>query len=484
MKLVTGAQMAEIDRRTIHDYGLGGEILMETAGRAVSNWLHRRGCQRVAFLCGPGNNGGDGLVAARAFAERGGRPQVFLLAEPERYSGEAAANLRRAEAWQLPLRPWSELPSDWNEYDFVVDALFGTGLKRSLEAPLQAQLQGLPRRRTLAVDIPSGLDSASGQPLGGFAVRAVTTLTFGLPKLGQVLQPGPEYCGEVEVVSIGFPPALLNSDEWPGTLVTAALVRQWIPQRDARWHKGKSGRVLLLAGSVHYPGAALLCALGALRGGAGLVYVCVPPELVSPLMAVAPEAIPVPRSRLEDMLGQVDAWCVGPGLGPDEDTLDTVRSLLAKQTPPVVVDADALRALPERPGASTLLTPHHGELARLLRSSATDIERDRLGAALRAARQYGAAVLLKGAPTLVVTAQGGFLVSDTGTPVLAQGGSGDVLSGLAAALLAEGLSCATAGAAAAYLHGLAGRLGEVPAGLGARNLAELLPQARARVERD
>jgi ADP-dependent NAD(P)H-hydrate dehydratase / NAD(P)H-hydrate epimerase len=484
--------MAELDRRTIQEFGLDGQVLMETAGRSLAGWLCRRLANnaRVAFLCGPGNNGGDGLVAARAWADRGGVSDVFLAARPDRYTGDAERNLRRAEAWGLRLRPWEECPRDWGDYGFIVDALFGTGLTRKLDHPLLNVIDGLPVERTLAADIPSGVHGDTGQILGG-AVRAVATLTFGLPKLGLLLHPGAGHVGALEVVPIGFPPRLLQDETWPGTWITPQVAREWLPQRGADSHKGTSGRTLIVAGSRRYPGAACLATLGALRGGAGLVYVYAPSSVLETVLAIAPEAIPIQAAGdehcsqtdlgpLQKLLQSMNSWCIGPGLGNYEETLTLVSRLLRETSTPVVVDADALRALPPKVGVHALLTPHHGELSRMVHTSVSDIERDRLGVAVRAARNYGSTVLLKGVPTLVATGSGNYVLASSGTPVLAQGGSGDVLTGLATALLAQGLPVLEAGGLAAYLHGVAGELGGVPVGLGARAVAELIPRAWAR----
>jgi len=487
MRLVTGAQMAEIDRRTIHDFGLDGQVLMEVAGRSLAEWLGRH-CPtgaRVAFLCGPGNNGGDALVAARAWADLGGEAECFLLGQE--YRGDAALNLERARRWKLPLRPWEEVPSDWARYSWVVDGLFGTGLSRALGDDLARVIESLPGERTLAIDIPSGVHSATGQVLGK-AVRAVATLTFGLPKLGQLLPPGNQYCGCLEVVPIGFPRSLTESDEWPGQWITSDWCRRHLPRRGWDTHKGKSGRVLVVAGSSRYPGAAVLATLGALRAGAGLVYTLAPARVLEAVMHHAPEAIPLCTSHpdhwtLADqshLQAGYDVALVGPGLGQHEEVARASRALLESFSGPMVVDADGLRTLSEGSLALSprvLLTPHVGELSRLTRLRAPEIEADRLQAALKAARNYRCCVLLKGASTLVTTPGGSFLLSNQGTPVLAQGGSGDVLAGVAAALIGQGLAALEAGGLAAELHGRASRLAEVPAGLGARALCEWIPRA-------
>ena len=466
MRIVNAKQMQEIDRRTSEKYGLDGQILMELAGRCVSDWLQSR-CPggRVAFLCGPGNNGGDGLVAARAW---GGKAVVFCLS-PE-LKGDALRNLERARAWGLEIRPLSEFSAQG--FDWVVDALFGTGLNRVLDLHLD-----LPRERTVSVDIPSGIHADTGQVLG-WAVAPAATITFGPPKLGQLLAD----CGELIIEPIGFPRFLLESDEWPGQWMTPSLAGQWLPRRDASSHKRNVGKVLVVAGSARYPGAGALATLGALRAGAGLVFTYGPASLRLPL-----EAIPLAScgdclgsgdlQPLLEHLKEVDALCIGPGLGQAPETLEVVRTLLERSSAPAVVDADALGALPERLSPRILLTPHAGELSRLLRVKASELEKDRLRYAVQAARNFNCTVLFKGAATLVATAGGRYVVSTEGTPVLAQGGSGDVLSGICAALLGQGLDALEAGGLGAYLQGKAGHLSGVSAGLGAEALAGWLPTA-------
>ena len=480
MKIVSAKQMGEIDRRSSAEFGLDAQILMELAGRCVSDWLHARAPgSRVAFLCGPGNNGGDGLVAARAWADRGGCARVFLMSEE--LKGDALLNLQRARSWKLDIRPIQEFGADG--FDWFVDALFGTGLSRPLNLPL---VEWLPVQKTVAVDIPSGLHADTGQVLGQ-AVRAGATITFGPPKLGQLL--GAEHCGELVVEPIGFPRFLLESEEWPGQWVTADVAREWLPGRGAASHKRNTGKVLVVAGSARFPGAGALATLGALRCGAGLVFSYGPSCIRLPL-----EAIPLVSrgdclgaADVEPILNQleeVDALCLGPGLGDHPETLEAVREILEKNPQPAVVDADALRGLPEQLSPRVLLTPHAGELGRMLRVKAAELEKDRLRYAVQAARNFNCTVLFKGAATLVASPGGRYAVSTQGTPVLAQGGSGDVLSGICAALLAQDLGALEAGALGAYLQGAAGRLSGVEAGLGAEALAGWLPAAWTQIASD
>lgn len=478
MKIVSAKQMQEIDRRTSAELGLDAQILMELAGRCVSDWLFERSPGgRVAFLCGPGNNGGDGLVAARAWVDLGGRARVYLMTEE--LKGDALLNLQRARAWKLDLQPIEEFRADG--FDWFVDALFGTGLSRPLNLPL---VELLPREKTLAVDIPSGLHADTGQVLGQ-AVRAQTTITFGPPKLGQLL--AGEHCGELVVEPIGFPRFLLESEEWPGQWMTSELARRWLPGRGPNSHKRNTGKVLVVAGSARFPGAGGLATLGALRSGAGLVFSYGPAGMRLPL-----EAIPLASrgdylskgdvAPILKQLEEVDSLCLGPGLGDSPETLEAVREILERNPLPAVVDADALRALPEQLSPRVLLTPHAGELGRMLRVKAAQLERDRLRSAVQAARNFNCSVLFKGAATLVASPGGRYAVSTQGTAVLAQGGSGDVLSGICATLLGQGLEALEAGALGSYLQGTAGRLSGIRAGLGAEALAGWLPAALTHLE--
>lgn len=495
MKVVTAAEMAAVDRRTIQELGLPGSVLMETAGRAVAHACvrHWPAARRVAILCGPGNNGGDGFVAGRTLQRLGRHVQLVLVgASPDTLKGDAALHARVfARSGGSVLGALEAL----GPAELVVDALFGTGLRRPLEGPPAQAVawmaqSGLP---VVAADIPSGICSDTGRVMG-VAVRASRTVTMGLPKIGLLLQPGASHAGAVEVAEIGFPASELGSDSFPGEVLDAALGRALLPPRPPTAHKGSCGTVLLVAGSRQYRGAALLAAEGALRSGAGLVMVAGPPEVRDTVAATLREALalplPSPQGHLEPadlavllpVPERVRALCVGPGLAGDSSTHEAVRQLLAKTDLPVVVDADALRAVadrgPLRPGA--ILTPHPGELSALAGVSVEELESDRVGWARRCAERYGAVLVMKGAPTVVAEPGGRFWINTSGGPVLAQGGTGDVLAGAAAGFLAQGLEPARAACAAVHLHGLAGdlcarELG--PRGVLAGEVARALPRA-------
>lgn len=502
MKVVTAAEMAGIDRRTIQELGLPGAVLMETAGRAVAHACVRQwpSARRMAILCGPGNNGGDGFVAGRTLQRLGCAVRLVLVgAGLEDLKGDAALHAG------VFLRGGGAIlgaPEELGPADVVIDALFGTGLRRPLEGAAAAAVRwigdsGLP---VVAADVPSGICSDTGRVLG-VAVRASRTVTMGLPKIGLLLHPGAAHAGVVEVAEIGFPARELAADTLPGELLTASLVHGLLPQRPPTAHKGSCGTVLLVAGSRQYRGAPLLAAEGALRSGAGLVIVAGPPEVRDTIAATLREALtlllPSPQGHLEPddlasllpLSERVRALCVGPGLSGDSATHEAVRQLLAKTDLPVVMDADALRAVadrgPLRPGV--ILTPHPGEMSALAGVPVSELESDRVGWARRCAARYGAVLVMKGAPTVVAEPGGRFWINTSGGPVLSQGGTGDVLAGAAAGFLAQGLEPAQAACAAVHLHGLAGdlcarELG--PRGVLAGEVARALPQALRTVLQD
>lgn len=495
MKVVSAAEMAAIDRRTIDELGLPGSVLMETAGRAVARAClrHWPRASRIRVLSGPGNNGGDGFVAARTLQALGRDVVVALVgARVDALKGDAA--LHAGAFARFGGRIVGD-PADLGPGDLVVDALFGTGLRRPLAGDAAAavawiEASGMP---VVAADIPSGICSDTGRVLG-LAVRASRTVTMGLPKIGLLLHPGAAHAGVLEVAEIGFPASDLSRESLPGALLTAASVRPLLPLRPPTSHKGTCGTALLVAGSRQYRGAALLAAEGALRIGVGLAVVAGPPEVRDAVASGLREALtlplPSPRGYLEpDDLStllppseRVRALCVGPGLGGDSATHEAVRQILAKSRLPVVIDADAVRAFsgrgPLRPDA--VLTPHPGEMSALAGVPVEELESDRVGWARRCAQQYGAVVVMKGAPTVIAEPGGRFWINTSGGPVLSQGGTGDVLAGAVAGLLAQGLEPVQAACASVYLHGLAGdlcarELG--PRGVLAGEVARALPSA-------
>ncbi len=508
MRAVTAAMMREMDRRTIEERGVAGVLLMERAGagatRVALELLGEPG-KRVLLLCGKGNNGGDGFVIARLLAEAGHRPRVLCSFDPGEVRGDAALALEALRAaGGVVERPTAEaLPPALLEADLVVDALLGTGLSGPVAEPLAAWIRATnaARRPVLAVDLPSGLCADRGVVLG-VAIEAAVTVTFALPKLGLLHHPGAAHAGRVVCVDIGIPPDLV--DEGAAELLEPARVAAMLPPRSPEAHKGDAGRVLLVAGSTGLTGAACLAARGCCRGGAGLVTVAVPSSVCASVETRLLEAMTWPlaccpawldRASVPALLERAagcDALAVGPGLGRMADTLAAVRDLLDDAPCPVVVDADGLLALPEwSPGESprpaTVLTPHPGEMAVLLDCTVAAVQADRAEAARTAAVRYRAAVVLKGARSVVAAPDGRVAINPTGHPGMASGGMGDVLTGLVAALLGQGLGAYEAACAGAYLHGWAAALaaerlgGEI--GILAADVADSLPRARSTITR-
>jgi len=512
VKVTTAAEMRAIDRLAAERYGVTGMELMERAGLAVSQAAERLLCgrkqARVLVLCGKGNNGGDGFVAARLLARSGYCPQVWLAAATDALRGDAAANYRRAVLANVPIQEVDDTPSHLPHADLVVDALLGTGLQSDVTG-LYADLVRLANSAAcpiLAVDIPSGLDSDTGQPRG-ICVRATETVTLGLPKVGMVTYPGREYVGTLTVADIGLPPPLLVGAD-PGVplrlnMVTASMVAGMLPPLEATTHKGARGSVLVVAGARGYTGAAVLASEGALRSGAGLVFTAYPESLDAIYEIKLTEAIkrPVPEAdglvgcfgpeslpAIQKELTHVDSLIVGPGLTTSPPTADMLAAMLPNVSVPTVLDADGLNVFSARRDfalpAMCVMTPHPGEMARLMQTEVRNVEARRIDIAKEAAARFERVVVLKGGATIIAEPGGEAYVNTTGNSGMATGGTGDVLSGVVGALMARGMKPLEAAVAGVYLHGLAGDL--VAAELGregmvAGDLPPRLPLAFKRV---
>jgi ADP-dependent NAD(P)H-hydrate dehydratase / NAD(P)H-hydrate epimerase len=499
LRLVGSAEMREIDRTAIAAFGIPSLALLERAGRAVADAAEALAEPRgsVVIVCGGGNNGGDGYVAARALRAAGRDVRVVALVPAERLQGDARIVRDVAQRAGVPIDDAGELVVfEAGPGDVVVDALLGTGLAR---APAGAFAEAIARiaaaraagAKVLAVDVPSGLSADTGRPLGP-CVRADRTVTFAFPKRGLILYPGPRLAGEVTVVDIGIPPAAAARVPSACELLEEAEARALVPPRSPDAHKGDAGRLLVVAGSAGKTGAAFLCLTGALRGGAGLVTLAARAEVLPFALAGRPEAMSVAlagtgalgRAELQPLLEAAEgasAVVIGPGIPRGPETVELLRAFLERARVPAVLDADALNAFAERSDllrgleVPLVLTPHPGEMARLAGCSTADVQADRIGIALDRARAWGATVILKGARTVVADPSGPAAVIPTGNAGLATGGTGDVLAGLAGALLAGGLPPGAAARAAAWVHGRAGdlvarRLGE--RGLVAGDLGE------------
>jgi NAD(P)H-hydrate epimerase len=509
MLLATASQMRQADQTTIQTIGLPGIVLMENAAQGACRVLAQEygplAGLSIAALCGRGNNGGDGLAMTRILAGQGARATAYLLARAEDLTGDAALNLAVARACGAPV---VEIPDEAtfekhraaiSGHDLYLDAILGTGLNapvRGRQALAIALLNSL-ERPVLAVDIPSGLDADRGVPLGA-AVRADHTATFGLVKLGLACEPG-DHVGQLHLVEIGIPPQVLAGLGCAAWLLETSEVAALLPPRPAGAHKGGFGHLLVVGGGPGKTGAPCLAALGGLRAGAGLVTAALPRDLnlVAELKLTAAMSQPLPQTSqgglslqslpvLLDLARARQAIVLGPGLGTEDESRALARQFLAQSAAPVVVDADGLNALAGvlAPGAiaapQAILTPHPGEAARLLAMDTAMVQADRPAAARALAAQSGAVAVLKGARSLVAHPDGRLWVNPTGNPLLASGGSGDVLAGLIGGLMAQGLSALDAARAGTYLHGLAADLAQTDhgqRGLMAEELTDWLPKA-------
>lgn len=515
-KLTTAAQMREMDRRTIEDYGVPGIVLMENAALRVVDVIAERfgplPGKRIAVVCGKGSNGGDGLAIARHLAVRfGAKVSVHLTAEPSEYEGDAAENYKMAAAFGLDIRP--VFPDLYRGIDLIVDALLGTGIHGGVEGNLAEIISAMndEHRPIVAVDVPSGLDADTGA-VQGACVKATLTVTFVLPKIGLMVYPGAEYVGELSVADIGMPHEVMAANDVLVSATEVSDIAKWLPARvnGRDSNKGKFGHVSVFAGSAGFAGAPTLSAEAAARAGAGLVTLAVPKSIQPALMArVSPVVMTQGLAETDGgtfakdavdaalkIAAKGTAAAIGPGLGGAEDpgTRAFVREFVSRCPVPLVIDADALNCLAQERDrgasvvksrtAATILTPHPGEMGRLLGTDTKTVQADRRAAVESAARNYGCVVLLKGARTLIAAPDGRLAVNLTSNPGMATGGAGDVLTGLTAALLGSDIPAWEAAAAAAYVHGLAGDLAAMqqggPAGLIATDLIDFLPAAIAR----
>ena len=512
MKLVTAKEMKALDVQAQNDYAMPGILLMDNAAQAVAEAVHEALTalegERVVIFCGGGNNGGDGLGAARWLQSYGVSVRAFVVgAALDAVQGDAAVELAmftkaggRVEALSTE-DDWVLAELAASKADVLVDALLGTGFHGELEGDVlrACELLNKSEKYILAVDIPTGVNADNGAVCEQ-AVRADHTVTMALVKTGLLLYPGREYCGDIELADISMPVKLVEKYKSDKYRLTDEIVRELLPLRKANAHKGDAGRVVICAGSPGYTGAAALASDAAVKAGAGLV------SLYTPLSSRDVLAIKLTEvmvhgllERMPGILGggaasdvassaeAADVLAIGPGLGTSESTQEAVRTILQKITTPVVIDADALTALAGHTEilaamqAQKVLTPHPGEMARLTGLEIGEIEADRINVAKKYAEEWQAIVVLKGAPTVIGCPNGTVYVNSTGNSSLATGGSGDVLTGIIAGLAAQEISLQEAAICGVYLHGLAAELTGIDIGLAAGELAALLPQAREQV---
>jgi NAD(P)H-hydrate epimerase len=507
MIIVTAAEMREMDRLTIEEFSVPSLVLMERAGERITEALLRR-FRRVAkkgvlIVAGKGNNGGDGFVVGRLLKKKKIPCEIVLLGHKEELSADAAHNFRafeklRGKVTEIGAGGLGPLAQRIKKNGLLVDAILGTGMKSEVKGVLAEAItlmntSGLP---TVAVDIPSGLDTDRGVALG-VAVQAEMTVTLGYPKLGQVTYPGLNYGGDLIVADIGIDARALAKVTPRTELLEESEIRRLAPRRAPDTHKGTYGHVLVMAGARGKTGAAILACRAAMRSGAGLVTLAAPRSLNDIFASALVEVMTEPLRENEGeqseslsdeewrrLLARKDALLFGPGIGVNDTARSNLRWLLRNLDLPWVIDADGLNNLSSEidrlRGARTapILTPHPGEMARLIGKDNAFVNNDRVGVAREFALAHHCHVVLKGARTVIATATGNVFINPTGNPGMASGGMGDVLAGMLAALLGQGLNLEDAMKLGVYLHGYVGdrvaeKKGEI--GLIASDIIEGLP---------
>lgn len=485
MIIVTANQMQLLDRQTIESFGIPGRVLMENAGRGATQAflqkIYSKGPGRVGVLAGRGNNGGDGFVMARYLAQRDIEVTVFLLSTTDKVKGDAGENLKllgpcKVDVVEIPdNRQFAAHESNMRHIPYWIDAILGTGLNSDVKGYFRQVIEFINSldRAVFAVDIPSGLNADTGQPCG-VCMQAEATATFAYAKIGHVIHPGVQYCGQVDVIDIGIPPTMADGAGIQQQLITGADIRNLLRPRVPDTHKGRTGHALVVAGATGKTGAAAMAATSALRAGAGLVTLGIPRTLNTILEGQVTEAmtLPLPDQQtgllLEEAFDDIvkaaqdkQAMAVGPGLGTASHTRNLVYRVIKEIDRPLVIDADGLNNLAGRLGclegrkSATVLTPHPGEMSRLTGMPTSQIQADRITAARKLAEQNRVHVILKGARTLVAAPDGMILINPTGNPGMAAGGMGDVLTGLVTGFLAQGHAALEACVLSVYLHGLA-----------------------------
>jgi hydroxyethylthiazole kinase-like uncharacterized protein yjeF len=528
VKILTAAQMAEVDRLTTERYLVPSILLMENAGRSFADEL-AKACpgldsRRITVFCGRGNNGGDGFVTARYLALRGAKPSILLFSSPEKLRGDALSNWEMARAMDLPthILPTPALAKSYLKKtaapDVIVDALFGTGLSKPIGPDFRPMVEWINKASSnafvAAVDIPSGL-LADSRTIPGPAVKAHLTVTFSALKLAHVVPPASDLAGKVVLVPIGSPPALFENPEYRLNLIDPSQVRKALPRRARDSHKGSFGHIYVVAGSRGKSGAALMTGLAALRSGAGLVTLWLPQGLQRSVVGKFPELMTefLPETdegtsdkggaeRLLAQLPQADAVVLGPGVTTHPSTRRLIWELVRRSPVPVVLDADGINSFvpPAEPlrnemDQPVVITPHPGEMARLVGKKIADVQKDRLETARACAARHHCYAILKGFQTVIAAPAGELFINVTGNPGMATGGTGDILAGMVGQFAAswrcqsareDHCSLADYLSAAVYLHGLAGDLAAEEEGMEsliATDLLAYLPKAIIKVLR-
>lgn len=510
MKLVKPDEMREIDKRAIEEVGIPSIVLMENAGRGAVDEMEKEfgsvASKKMVVVCGKGNNGGDGFVIARWLIKRKAGVTVFLIGKEKDISGDARINLEILLKMDTEIKEiiskdgLSLLSKSLNNADIVVDAIFGTGFKGEIKG-LTAHIVDLINESSIpvvSVDVPSGLNAECGS-VENVCVKATLTCTMCLPKRGLYLYPGKMYRGKLQVIDIGTPHSLFNNVAVE--LTDISLASAILPQRPPYGHKGTFGKVLVLAGSPGLTGAATLVSLSALKSGAGLVYLGVPHSLNNILEAKATEVVTIPlpetsahtlsnsaMGTLNTYIEGIDVIAIGPGVGVHTDTRKLMLEIMETVNLPVIIDADGINNLDRSDFGNNhsplVLTPHPGELSRLIGESIDYIDKNRIDVAINLAREWNVVLVLKGAPTVIASPDGRCYLNTTGNSALATAGSGDVLTGVIAGLYAQKTDLLQSAVLGVYIHGLSGDLAaeeKTEYGVIAGDVMENIPEAIKRI---
>jgi NAD(P)H-hydrate epimerase len=516
MKIVTAKEMQEIDRTAIDDYGIPGIVLMENAAKGVVASLFKKfpdiKDKKIGILAGKGNNGGDGLAVARLLTDKDISVTVYLLVKKEFLRGDAKTNLEKAEEIGIKIfeitspNELKAVKDDILKNDAFIDAIFGTGLTSGVKGYYVDVIKFInsSNKFILSIDIPSGLSSDTGEIIGEH-IKADMTVALCLPKIGEILYPAAEYTGELEVVDIGIPELIINNKEIKINLIEEKDAAKMLPKRRPDTHKGTYGHLTVIAGSRGKGGAAALSSISALRAGAGLVTLALPECLNVSFEVGIPEVmtLPLPDTRegtidkssykiLLKFLDGKSAVLIGPGITTNPSTSSLIKNIIKEVSCPLLIDADGINIIADNmdllkdKSSPIAVTPHPGEMARMLNSTSKEIQGNRIESSRKLSVEYGIYVILKGARTIVTTPEGDVYINPTGNPGMATAGTGDVLSGIIAGFISQGLSVRDSSILGVYLHGLAGDIaaGELSqTALIASDLLKTFPEAIKRVER-
>ncbi|HAW50374.1 TPA: bifunctional ADP-dependent NAD(P)H-hydrate dehydratase/NAD(P)H-hydrate epimerase [bacterium] len=490
MKVVFSSEIREIDKKAESLFGIFPSILMENAGRdskeIILSTLKEVSGKKVVIFCGPGNNGGDGLVVARHLFVSGVDVEVFLI-EGKNQSKERKMNLDIVRKLNIPIIDSKE------DCDLFVDALLGVGISKPPSGKIKECIEFMneKERPIISLDIPSGLSADTGLPLGS-TVKATKTITFGAPKPGLLIYPGVEYVGKLYLSRISIPKVLFEGLKT--NLLTGNETERLLPKRKLNFHKGNCGKILVIAGSVGMTGAAVLCCRAGYEMGAGLVYLGIPESLSDIASCKLTETVikPLPDTKKKtlspsaynpiiDIAKNVDCLIIGPGISKHHETKKLIKTLIDRISLPIILDADGIASVSpdEVRGKNILITPHPKEFADFLGTTTDDIQKDRIGVVRKFIDDYKIPVLLKGYRT-IIGYNDQVYINPTGNPGMATGGSGDVLSGMIASLVAQGLSLGESACLGAFLHGLSGDIAKEEKGeysLVAQDLIDYLPSA-------